>query len=50
VQFLGSRSDNPNSGGGGNGFQPKSDVPADTSDFEGAGVSSGGSSDDDIPF
>ena len=51
VQFLGSRSDNP-SGGGGNGFQPKSDVPADTSDFEGAGVSSGGgsSSDDDIPF
>ena len=48
VQFLGSRSDNP--GGGGNGFQPKSDVPADTSDFEGAGVSSGGGSDDDIPF
>ena len=50
VQFLGSRSDNPNGGGGGNGFQPKSDVPADTSDFEGAGVSSGGGSDDDIPF
>src|SRR3954470_11956219 len=49
VQFLGSRSDNPG-GGGGNGFQAKSDVPADTSDFEGAGVSSGGSSDDDIPF
>src|SRR5947207_15586095 len=49
VQFLGSRSDNPG-GGGGNGFQPKSDVPADTSDFEGAGVSSGGGSDDDIPF
>ena len=49
VQFLGSRSDNPN-GGGGNGFQPKSDVPADTSDFEGAGVSSSGGSDDDIPF
>jgi single-strand DNA-binding protein len=51
VQFLGSRSDNP-SGEGGNGFQPKSDVPADTSDFEGAGVSSGGGSgsDDDIPF
>ena len=49
VQFLGSRSDNP-SGGGGNGFQPQSDVPADTSDFEGAGVSSGGGSDDDIPF
>src|SRR5262249_10477082 len=52
VQFLGSRSDN--AGGGGNGtFQPSSDVPADTSDFEGAGVSSGGGgggSDDDIPF
>jgi single-strand DNA-binding protein len=52
VQFLGSRSDNPNGsgGGGGNGFQPQSDVPADTSDFEGASVSSGGGSDDDIPF
>jgi single-strand DNA-binding protein len=51
VQFLGSRSDNPGGGGGGgNGFQPTSDVPADTSDFEGAGASSGGGSDDDIPF
>ena len=49
VQFLGSRSDNAGEGGG-NGFQAKSDVPADTSDFEGAGVSSGGGSDDDIPF
>jgi single-strand DNA-binding protein len=50
VQFLGSRSDNPG-GGGGNGFQPQSDVPADTSDFEGAGVgSSGSNADDDIPF
>ena len=49
VQFLGSRSDNPSGGGGGNGFEAKSDVPADTSDFEGATVSSGGS-DDDIPF
>ena len=49
VQFLGSRSDNAG-GDGGNGFQAKSDVPADTSDFEGAGVSSGGGSDDDIPF
>ena len=47
VQFLGSRSDNTS--GGGNGFQATSDVPADTSDFEGATVSSGGS-DDDIPF
>jgi single-strand DNA-binding protein len=49
VQFLGSRSDNQ-TGGGGNGFQPQSDVPADTSDFEGATASSGGGSDDDIPF
>src|SRR5512133_2317306 len=49
VQFLGSRSDNPG-GAGGNGFQPQSDVPADTSDFEGAGVGASGSSDDDIPF
>ena len=49
VQFLGSRSDNAGEGGG-NGFQAKSDVPADTSDFEGAGVSSSGGSDDDIPF
>jgi single-strand DNA-binding protein len=46
VQFLGSRSDN--TGGGGNGFQPSSDVPADTSDFEGEKVSAG-KSDDDIP-
>ena len=49
VQFLGSRSDNPDGGGNGT-FQPQSDVPADTSDFEGAGVGSGGGSDDDIPF
>jgi single-strand DNA-binding protein len=52
VQFLGSRGDNPNgNGNGGGGFQPSSDVPADTSDFEGAGVSGGsGQGDDDIPF
>jgi single-strand DNA-binding protein len=48
VQFLGSRSDNAG-GGGGNGFQPSSDVPADTSDFEGEKVGAG-KSDDDIPF
>jgi len=56
VQFLGSRD---GSGGGGNangggdgGFPPSSDVPADTSDFEGAaaGSGSGGGSEDDIPF
>jgi single-strand DNA-binding protein len=46
VQFLGSRDGNPESG---NGMQARSDVPADTSDFEGekAGV---GAADDDIPF
>lgn len=47
VQFLGSRD-----GGGGNGnggFSPSSDVPADTSDFEGAAVGGGGG-EDDIPF
>src|SRR5918996_6180407 len=50
VQFLGSR-DDQGAGNGGNGIQASSDVPADTSDFEGekAGVSSGGG-DDDIPF
>ncbi len=48
VQFLGSRSDN--AGGSGNGFQASSDVPADTSDFEGATASSSAGSDDDIPF
>ena len=48
VQFLGSR-DGGGEGGNGNGFTPQSDVPADTSDFQGAGVSGGGS-EDDIPF
>jgi single-strand DNA-binding protein len=53
VQFLGSRDGGgggqPNGNGG--GFTPQSDVPADTSDFEGAGVGSGGGgSEDDIPF
>jgi single-strand DNA-binding protein len=52
VQFLGGRED----GGGapGNGFTPRSDVPADTRDFEPAATPSagGGSSagEDDIPF
>jgi single-strand DNA-binding protein len=52
VQFLGGRDDN--GGGGGNGFTPRSDVPADTSDFAPAGAPAGGGSnsagDDDIPF
>jgi single-strand DNA-binding protein len=48
VQFLGSRDDNPS--GGSNGIQARSDVPADTSDFEGEKAGVGSSSDDDIPF
>src|SRR4029077_5524395 len=49
VQFLGSRDGGGQSGGNGVGvFSPSSDVPADTSDFEGAAVGGGG--DDDIPF
>ena len=36
---------------GGGGFTPQSDVPADTSDFQGAGVGGGGGGqEDDIPF
>jgi single-strand DNA-binding protein len=55
VQFLGSRdgSGGGNGNGGGGGFSPPSDVPADTSDFEGAAAGSGGGgggSEDDIPF
>ena len=52
VQFLGGRDDF--SGGGGNGFTPRSDVPVDTADFQPAAAPSGGGSsappDDDIPF
>ena len=51
VQFLGGRDDN---GGGSNGFTPRSDVPADTSDFAPAGAPAAGcgsnAGDDDIPF
>jgi len=51
VQFLGSRDGAGGGPGNGNGFTPQSDVPADTSDFEGAGVgSSSAGSEDDIPF
>ena len=59
VQFLGSRDGSGGGGGGGQGggnggggFSPSSDVPADTSDFEGAAAGSGGGggSEDDIPF
>jgi single-strand DNA-binding protein len=47
VQFLGSRDE---SGGGGNGIAARSDVPADTSDFEDSEPAGVGSSSDDIPF
>jgi single-strand DNA-binding protein len=51
VQFLGGRDD---AAGNGNGFTPRSDVPADTRDFEPAGSPAAGSSssagEDDIPF
>jgi single-strand DNA-binding protein len=51
VQFLGSRDGGGQGGGnGGNGFQPSSDVPADTSDFEQPAQATAGTSDDDIPF
>jgi single-strand DNA-binding protein len=50
VQFLGGRDE---SGGGGGGFTPRSDVPVDNRDFQPAGAPAGGSAapaDDDIPF
>src|SRR5262249_3073739 len=53
VQFLGSRDGSGGGGngnGGGGGFTPSSDVPADTSDFEGAAAGAGGGGEDDIPF
>jgi single-strand DNA-binding protein len=51
VQFLGSRDGSGGqNGGGGGGFSPSSDVPADTSDFEGAAAGGGGGGEDDIPF
>jgi single-strand DNA-binding protein len=50
VQFLGSRdgSGAQNAASQGGGFSPSTDVPADTSDFEGATV--GGGAEEDIPF
>jgi single-strand DNA-binding protein len=53
VQFLGSRDGSGagnDNGNGGGGFTPSSDVPADTSDFDGAPVGGGDSGKDDIPF
>jgi single-strand DNA-binding protein len=50
VQFLGSR-DGGGGGGNGNGFTPRSDTPADTSDYDAAPAGGGGGGgDDDIPF
>ncbi len=46
VQFLGSRDE----GGAGNGVAPRSDVHADTSDFEDSEPAAVGSPGDDIPF
>ena len=52
VQFLGGRDDAGGGGGQSNGFTPRSDVPANTDDFQ--TVPSGGGNrppaDDDIPF
>ncbi len=52
VQFLGSRDGSGGQQGGNDGgFAPSSDVPADTSDFEGAAAGAGGGgAEDDIPF
>jgi single-strand DNA-binding protein len=54
VQFLGGR-DDAGSGGGGGGFTPRSDVPADTSDFGAPSAAPAAApvsapADDDIPF
>jgi len=50
VQFLGGRDDA--GGGQSNGFTPRSDVPANTDDFQPVTSGGGGGSqaDDDIPF
>jgi single-strand DNA-binding protein len=51
VQFLGGREDSGGGGGGDNGFTPRSDVPANTDDFQTVPASGGGgAADDDIPF
>jgi single-strand DNA-binding protein len=52
VQFLGSRDGGGGGGNGnGNGFTPKSDTPADTTDYDPAPAGGGGGGgDDDIPF
>ena len=49
VQFLGGARDDAGNGGG-SGFTPHSDVPADTSDFQPVGARNPPPADDDIPF
>jgi single-strand DNA-binding protein len=50
VQFLGGRDDSGGSGAS-NGFTPRSDVPANTDDFQPVSTGGGGGqADDDIPF
>jgi single-strand DNA-binding protein len=53
VQFLSSR-DDAGQGGGGGGFTPRSDVPVDQSDFQqpvaAPAGGNGSGADDDIPF
>jgi single-strand DNA-binding protein len=49
VQFLGGRDDTGSSSS--NGFTPRSDVPANTDDFQPVSTGGGGGgADDDIPF
>jgi single-strand DNA-binding protein len=51
VQFLGSRDGSGGGNGNGGGFTPpRSDVPADESDFAPAPAGGGPASEDDIPF
>lgn len=51
VQFLGGRDEGAGGGGRSNGFTPRSDVPANTDDFQTASSGAGRpAADDDIPF
>lgn len=51
VQFLGGRDDSGGGSGASNGFTPRSDVPANTDDFQPVSTGGGGGqTDDDIPF
>ena len=47
VQFLGGRDEGS---GSSNGFTPRSDVPANTDDFQPVSSGGGVAADDDIPF